>query len=240
MIGNCCGLLVAIFLFFSMQTHAVELQGGKELEIKLTKDKSYLHVIHEGQSVKVRRVQDPDYALKGYYAKTARKCPPFCLQSMQVDPGVATIGEVELFEFMETKLRDDHGVLIDARSPEWFKRGTIPGSINMPFTVLSKAGTLENDTALKRFGARLRGEVSVFSRKLEEIGIINGEAKTEKWDFTHAKELVLWCNGPECEQSPRAIKGLLNVGYPARKIFYYRGGMQMWQLWGLTTVVPGE
>jgi len=51
---------------------------------------------------------------------------------------------------------------------------------------------------------------------------------------------VLWCNGPACGQSPRAIRGLLKVGYPADRIYYYRGGMQMWQLWGLTTVIPGE
>jgi hypothetical protein len=55
-----------------------------------------------------------------------------------------------------------------------------------------------------------------------------------------AKDLVLWCNGPACGQSPRAIRGLLDVGYPGEKISYYRGGMQMWQLWGLTTVVPRQ
>lgn len=240
MIRYCCGLLVVAFMLFPMQSRAEKPRTGEEIAIKLTSDKPYLHVIHKGESVKVQRVQDPDYVLKGYYAKTARKCPPFCLQPMQVDPGVATIGEVELFEFMETKLRDGKGLLIDARTPEWFERGTIPGSINLPFTVLSKTGTLENETALKRFGGRPRGEVGAISRTLEEMGIINSEGKSDKWDFTHAKELVLWCNGPECGQSPRAIRGLLSAGYPASKIFYYRGGMQMWQLWGLTTVVPGE
>jgi hypothetical protein len=31
---------------------------------------------------------------------------------------------------------------------------------------------------------------------------------------------------------------MIEAGYPAEKIFYYRGGMQMWRMLGLT-VVPG-
>jgi hypothetical protein len=52
--------------------------------------------------------------------------------------------------------------------------------------------------------------------------------------------LVIFCNGPTCDQSRREISGLLSVAYPAERIFYYRGGMQMWGLWGLATVVPEE
>jgi hypothetical protein len=36
--------------------------------------------------------------------------------------------------------------------------------------------------------------------------------------------------------SPELIWALLDYGYPAHKIKYYRGGMQAWQLLGLTTV----
>ena len=213
-----CGTLTILFCCISLQVLANELQQSGELEIKLTEEKSFLYVIHEGRSVMVQRVQDPEFVLKGYYAKTARKCPPLCPQPMK------TVGEVELFDFMEMKLRDSKGLLIDARTPEWHERGTIPGSINVPFTILSKAGTTQNDDALKLFGARPRGKVSAISLKLEKMGIFSSENKTEKWDFSHAKDLVLWCNRPECGQSSRAIKGFLNLGYPADKIFCYRGG----------------
>lgn len=37
---------------------------------------------------------------------TARKCPPFCIHPMTVALGAETIGETELFEFMETQLCD--------------------------------------------------------------------------------------------------------------------------------------
>ena len=233
-------MLLVCLLLLSLGAVADEKADGEALSVKLSADKPFTHVMHEGRSVRVQRIQDPEYELKGYYAKTARKCPPFCLQPMQVDPKVATIGEIELFEFMETKLRDKKGVLIDARTAEWFNRGTIPGSINIPFTNLSKPGTPEMENALVLFGARARGTVSTISLKLEELGLMGDGDKTEKWDFSNAKELVLWCNGPECGQSPRAIRGLLGAGYPADKIYYYRGGMQLWQLWGLTTVVPAE
>jgi len=49
---------------------------------------------------------------------------------------------------------------------------------------------------------------------------------------------VLFCNGPWCDQSPRAIRGLRKIGYPADKLHYYRGGMQDWLIMGLTTIVP--
>jgi len=232
-------LFILTFLSISAHVLAEELVVGEQEVIGLTADKPYLHVIHEGRSVKVQRVQDPNYELKGYFAKTARKCPPFCIQPEQVDPRVATVGEIEVFNFMENELRDNQGILIDARTPEWYQRGTIPGSINVPFTQLSDATSPEMATALELFGAMKRAGISIVSRKLEEMGFLDGDKKTDLWDFTKAKKLVLWCNGPSCGQSPRAIKGLLKAGYPADKLFYYRGGMQMWQLWGLTTVMPG-
>lgn len=233
-------LISLSMLLLAVTVTAEEVVVGETDVVGLTADKPFLHVIHEGRSVKVQRVQDPDYELKGYFAKTARKCPPFCIQPEQVDPRVATIGELEVFDFMENELRDNKGMLIDARTPEWFQRGTIPGSVNFPFTVFNDIESLEMEQALETFGSLRRVDVGTFSRKLEEMGLMDGEMKTEKWDFTNAKKLVLWCNGPACGQSPRAIKGLLEAGYPPEKLFYYRGGMQMWQLWGLTTVIPGE
>ena len=85
-----------------------------------------------------------------------------------------------------------------------------------------------------------RDEVNPVLLMVESIGLLDGDQKTEKWDFSNAKELLLWCNGPWCGQSPRAISGLLNAGYPAEKLYYYRGGMQMWQSLGLTITLPKE
>lgn len=236
-------LLWSVLPVFAMPVMAEsELRVGKTSEfVPLVDGKPFLHVIHEGRSIKVQRVQDPDYELKGYFAKTVRKCPPFCIQPMTPDPSVASIGEVELFDFMETSLRDGTGVLIDARTESWFRKGTIPGSVNYPFTLFTKAkDDPEMAAILKEFGAIERAPVGALEQRLEQWGWVEARYKTENWDFSAAKDLVIWCNGPACGQSPRAIRGLLDAGYPGDKIRYYRGGMQMWQLWGLTTVVPRQ
>ncbi len=215
--------------------------GTSDKFVGLTSDKAHIYVLHEGKSIKVQRVQNPNYQLAGYMAKTSRPCPPHCLKPMFPNPGVGIVGEVELFDFMEHTLRNNKGLLIDTRTPSWHKKGTIPGSVNIPFTEMSKGqDSPETAALLKRFGAKERGEIGFFTSLLEKWGIIDTTYKTEKWDFTNAKELVLYCNGASCGVSVRAIRSLLEAGYPSDKIKYYRGGVRMWEFWGLTTIVPGQ
>ena len=110
-----------------------------EYPVPLVEGKPYVPVLHEGRSVRVQRVQKPDFEFKGEYAKTARKCRPFCIHRMQAAPNVATVGEVEVFEFMEAKVRDGTGVIVDARTPNWFKKGTIPEAVNYPYRRIHQA-----------------------------------------------------------------------------------------------------
>lgn len=228
-----------ISLAGSVGTLYAEEEGGELGFVPLVEGKPFIHVVHNGSSVKVQRVQDVNYELSGYYAKTVRKCPPFCIQPMHAAPGVETVAEVEIFDFMENGLRSGTGLLIDARTPSWHEKGTIPGSVNIPFTELTKdPGTAEMNAQLEKLGAKKRGDVGFFTELLEKWGLVDSKWKTKDWDFSQAKDLILWCNGPSCGQSPRAIHGLIAAGYPADKLKYYRGGMQLWQLWGLTTVVP--
>ena len=46
---------------------------------------------------------------------------------------------------------------------------------------------------------------------------------------------ILFCNGPQCPQSPDAIRLLLEAGYPATALAYYRGGMHDWVTLALPT-----
>ena len=52
-------------------------------------------------------------------------------------------------------------------------------------------------------------------------------------ELDRSQPAIFFCNGPQCPQSPTAIKNLLEAGYPADKIWYYRGGMHDWVTMGL-------
>jgi len=54
--------------------------------------------------------------------------------------------------------------------------------------------------------------------------------------FANAKEILLFCNGSWYTQSPGAIEALLEIGYPPRKIKWYRGGITAWGSVGLTLI----
>jgi len=208
-------LKIALCLFsllFMGQAHA--------LKVNITKEIDSVKVNHNGKLITIQRDQNTEATIDPAYAKTSRACPPFCAQPMNVAEGVRTVGEVEVISFMGQSLKDGSGLIIDARTPDWFEKGTIPGSINVPFTLL--------DT---RFGAN---ELTI-EETLEQFGGVNND---EQWDFSEAKTLVLWCNGPWCGQSPAAIRALLKYGYPEDKLLYYRGGMQSWKIFGLTTLKP--
>ena len=80
-------------------------------------------------------------------------------------------------------------------------------------------------------------EASELKTALEdEFGVTESEGLL---NFSKAKTLVMFCNGMWCGQSPNNILNLLKLGYPSHKIKWYRGGMQDWEILGLTTV-PGK
>ena len=70
-------------------------------------------------------------------------------------------------------------------------------------------------------------------------GVFNVASNEELMDFSNCKTAVMFCNGMWCGQSPNNIANLLKFGYPAHKIKWYRGGMQDWEILGLTTVPGG-
>ncbi len=103
-----------------------------ELDVKINARMPSVTVQTKNGPVEIMRNQDTEATIAPAYAKTSRKCPPFCIQPMQVAPGVTTVGEVELLEFAKAG-----GKLIDGRTIEWHLEGTIPSAINMPYTQMA-------------------------------------------------------------------------------------------------------
>jgi len=206
-------LLVTGLLCYTILVYA----ASEQREVRLTADLPSVVIDHMGQPVTVKRIQDNNNRLADDFTKTSRPCPPFCIHPIQAAPGVRTVGELELLDFLQHEVASEKGLLIDARMPSWYNSETIPGAVNIPFVIFTKA-TPKRRRIFKLFGVK--------------------KGDTGEDDFTDVIKLTLFCNGPWCDQSPRAIKGLIGAGYPAEKLQYYRGGMQAWKSFGLTTVLP--
>ena len=103
-------------------------------------------------------------------------------------------------------LQSANYIVVDTRTSVTQYGGTIPGSISIPFDEITE--------------------------QLDALGCIGSIAK---WNCMEAYNVVLYCNGPNCGQSPRAMAAMVEVGFPSDKIFYYRGGMLAWTSLGLTT-----
>lgn len=176
-------------------------------KVGITKDMMSVTVTTPGGAVEIKRNQDPDARLGEPWTKTSRPCPNFCIQPMTPAPGVTTIGELEVLEF----LKSGEALLVDGRVRPQYEQGTIPGAMSVPYT--------EAADRLGEFGC----EVDF------DGWICEGEVPS----------VVLFCNGPWCGQSPTAARRMIEAGFPAENIYYYRGGMQSWNMLGLT-VVPGR
>ena len=207
--------LVSIVLLASVSTQAAD-----KMAVKITSEIASVDVMHNGSKVTITRNQDQKNTVNPAFAKTSRKCPPFCIQPAVVAPGVDTIAEVEMLDYLARMSAGDDSILvIDSRTQDWVRKGTIPGAINIPWTALNPAQGAD--------------PISIGEILVDQFGVKDLEGL---WDYSSAKTLVLFCNGMWCGQSPNNIKNLLKFGYPAHKMKWYRGGMQNWEILGLSTI----
>ena len=193
--------------------------AADKLAVGITPDMASVSVMHNGKETSITRNQDQKNTVNPAFAKTSRKCPPFCIQPAVLAPGVETIAELEMLDYLSKMSAGDSSILvIDSRTPDWVKKGTIPGAVNIPWTSLNPAKGAD--------------PISIGEIMVDRFGVKELEGL---WDYSNAKTLVMFCNGMWCGQSPNNIKNLLKFGYPADKIKWYRGGMQDWEILGLST-----
>ena len=197
----------ALFAALALLTAAAApLAADDDLDVRIAPELPSVTVETADGPVTIQRIQDRAHELTGPFARTSRKCPPFCIQPMTPAEGVATVGELELIDL----LKDPDARVLDARTLEWHLEETIPGAYHLPYTQVAD--------------------------RLDELGCTETGGD---WDCAEAKKVALFCNGLWCGQSPTAIRAMIREGYPAERIFYYRGGMQAWKILGLTTVPGG-
>jgi rhodanese-related sulfurtransferase len=125
------------------------------------------------------------------------------LQELVPVAGVHPVGEIEII----AALGDRQSLVVDMRDTNDRVKGTIPGSVGIPYTEVAE--------------------------RMTELGC----SKTAgAWNCSQAKKVYAFCNGPACPQSPMAIKAMTRDGFPVDKIYYYRGGMLDWDALGLPSV----
>lgn len=137
---------------------------------------------------------------------------------ISIDEDITTYGELEVLAFIKQMQTDDSMLLIDVCKEEFYAYRTIPGAVNMPFNHFKERKSFEFE----------------FEQHMRDLGVSVDE-EDDSLDFTHAKTITLFCNGPWCSLTVTTIEALLEIGYPAEKINWYRGGMQEWLAAGLTS-----
>ncbi len=194
------------------------LSSLEAFDVNIVKDLPYVDVDVDGENIRIQRIQELNHKLKNSYTKTSRPTPPFNIQPFEPIKGITTVTELDVIYFIRDNVSENEGLLIDARMPKWYQNGSIPGALNVPFSILSG------------------GDENPFITQIFELFGVEKEEKA--WDFSDAQTLLIFDNGPWCQQGVSAMKHLVSLGYPKEKILYYRGGMQFWQIVGLTTIKP--
>ncbi len=184
-------------------------------EVLLSKGVKSVNISLNGESFTIQRNQMPGNTITDLYSSTTVGS----IQPMILAPGVETIAELDVIGYLQQAQTDLNIILVDTRTPFWFARMRIPGSINVPYSLFEDE--LSAFETVEKF----------FNVKIDDEGQL---------DFSHAKTIVGYCNGHFCGQTPSAFKreefSLLKLGYPPAKLKYYRGGMQAWSALGLTVI----
>lgn len=182
-----------IILLFLIVGSVVSASDDKPVEYlgMFEKEKKSFTVKRDNQTVVFQRTMTSCAKNKGWF------------QDFVPAEGITLVNEKDMLN----ALNDKDSLIVDMRIISHFERGTIPFSINIPYT----------DVALR----------------MDELGC---EETDNGLDCKNAKKVYGFCNGPVCAQSPIAMRTMLSLGFPANKLFYYRGGMLVWDALGLPTV----
>lgn len=133
----------------------------------------------------------------------------FGIDKGYIQPLVPQPGVTPVTEIEVMKaLNDPATLVIDMRDEDAPLKTTIPNTYHIPYNELED--------------------------HMAELGCVS--VGKNQWNCADAYNIVGFCYGPMCVQSPAGIAILVHMGFPVSKISYYRGGMTDWVALGLTTV----
>lgn len=183
---------------------SVVSQKLSDSTIKISETLSSIDVSHLGEEMSIERSA----------SKEAPSCPPFCIQPMRIE-GIKTVAELETLAFIKDLKKKKSQLIIDVRKSKAYKEETIPGAINLPYTMLIDGSPYQKEV-LKLLGS--------------------GKKLKKKWFFKHPHQLLIFGNSSFSPEAFDAITQLIKLGYPKDKILYYRGGVKAWKASGLTLI----
>lgn len=211
-------LLTSSLLFgFDYEREGVEvtLEDDRELVIKREKTAQCLDIDFTPESIlggNMAAKSIPQNCKKAFVSAIGKITP------IKFSDKIETYGELEVLEFIEKAQSNENMLLVDSRTTDWYLQKTIPTAVNIPYTFLKK---------------------SQYPEDFEDIMELIGGVKTKKgYDFSNAKELLLFCNASWCGQSPASMRKLIALGYPEEKLKWYRGGIQSWLGLNLPVIEP--
>ena len=178
---------------------------NKDRKTGITETLMSVKVLHENEEVLIQRE-----ALDDKFS-----CPPFCIQPLKIKE-VQTLGELEVLAFIDKLKEKKARLLIDVRESVDYEKSTIPGAINIPFSMLRVKSKYQEEI-LKLLGAKA----------------IKKNSKST-WSFKEVQTLLIFGTSATTNEASSSIKELLRLGYPSSKLFYYRSGITSWKALGLT------
>lgn len=203
-------MLKATLTAFALTLSALPIAA----ESFISKGVTSFEVSLNGETCTIARDQNAESTINDAYASTGRGMP----QPISLGNGIETLGELEFVAYMQRAATDDSIIVIDTRTENWHRNLRIPCTINVPYTLLNDDPDIASFTIQDYFGVEENDDGSL--------------------NFDNAKTIVGYCNGYWCGQTPamflNAKYSLFNLGYPAEKLKYYRGGMQAWTSLGLS------
>lgn len=150
--------------------------------------------------------------IASHYRPSA-SCNGPCVAPLSAARDVVTIAEREVIEFVTGQIANGTGLLVDSRDPDNRATGFIAASLNIPAALLRKNNPFLNDILMAMGGQVTDGALT----------------------FAQALPIVVFDDGPSTGDAPAFINLLIDEGYPADKLSYYRGGMLVWTALGLST-----